>query len=111
MRYLAAAMLVLWSAPASAADIKLNGAEISTTLSDVSLYADGEVEQIFQSGGQTVYIEKSHPSQGLWKVDGDQYCSQWPPSRSWDCYDVVRDGDLIVFISSRGKRYPMRSNQ
>ena len=96
------------STVAVASEIKLSGPEIATNLTDVSLYAGTTVEQIFQKGGQTVYIENGGASQGLWKVQADQYCSQWPPSQGWSCFEVLQDGDQITFVSKAGKRFEMR---
>jgi hypothetical protein len=104
-------LLGLLSSSACAAEMKLNGPEISAGLGDVSLYAGDAIEQIFQKGGQTVYIDHGSASQGLWKVQSDQYCSQWPPSQSWACYDVMQDGDAITFVSGSGTRFEMRKTK
>jgi hypothetical protein len=109
MRWLIA--LALLSSGAFAAELKFAGPDITTALSDVSLYAGDAIEQIFQKGGQTVYIDHGAASQGLWKVQGDQYCSQWPPSQSWACYDVMQDGDAITFVSGSGTRFEMRKTK
>jgi hypothetical protein len=107
----AAALLVLLTGPAFADPVKLVGADIKSALADVSLYADGEIEQLFQVNGLTIYIERGSSSQGWWKVEGDQYCSQWPPSSTWACYDVTREGEVITFVSASGKSYPMRKTK
>jgi hypothetical protein len=96
------------SAPADAAEIKLSGAEIITALSDKTMIADGEIAQIFQSTGLTIYTERGAQSLGKWKVENEKYCSVWPPSTFWSCYDVVRDGEMITFVSSSGDRFPMK---
>ncbi len=96
------------SGASAAAETKLSGAEISAALTDVSLYAGETTEQIFLTGGKTAYIEGGSVSHGAWKVDGDQYCSVWPPSPVWACYDVTLEGAVITFISQGGRRYPMR---
>jgi hypothetical protein len=92
---------------AAAAETALTGAEITTVLSERSLYADG-VEQIFRKSGQTFYLQNGSSSSGSWKVEGDQYCSVWPPNPAWACYGVLQDGDSIIFVSRSGQRYPMR---
>ncbi len=102
---------LLFAASATAAEVKLTGAEIDTLLSDqivVGVEESANIEQIFQKGGATLYIENGSQSQGRWRVAGDQYCSQWPPSDHWSCYDVLRDGDLVVFVAKSGKRFPTR---
>lgn len=104
------AALALCVLPASAEERKLGGAEIETALSDHTFRGDdgGRVtEQIFQRGGTTYYSVDGNQSQGVWQVRGDQYCSKWPPSDSWACYDVTMDGDALIFVSGTGTRYPV----
>ncbi len=105
--------LFILASSALATSVKLTGPEIGWVLHDTTLYAggNGEIEQVFQSSGQTVYIEQGHYAQGSWFVEGDQYCSRWPPGVSKSCFDVTRDGDTITFISSGGTRYPMRTKK
>lgn len=93
---------------ASAAETKLDGAAITALLTDAVLDgvdADKQVSQIFQKSGVTFYSEKGAQSQGFWKVEGSQYCSQWPPNSSWACYDMAQDGDVVTFISASGSRF------
>jgi hypothetical protein len=99
--------------PAMAAEVKLNGAAIKDLLSDITLTSTEtgrEVEQVFQKSGVTftVDVEAKLQSTGFWKLEGDKYCSQWPPSEHWSCYDVYGgDQGVVVFVSSLGKRYTM----
>jgi hypothetical protein len=104
-------LLVATTAQAEA--IKLSGPEIFAALSDATLYAGDKsnIEQIFQKSGQTVYIENGQLSQGTWFVEDDKYCSTWPPGTSKSCFDVTRDGEVITFIGSSGKTYPMRTKK
>ena len=102
---------ILAAHPAQAAEQKLNGAQIVAVLSDAVVVGAEEgatTEQIFQKSGLTLYTENGAQSQGNWKVEGDQYCSVWPPSEYWACYDVLQDGDLVIFVPKSGKRYPTR---
>ncbi len=96
--------------PALASELKLDGAAIATVLTD-HVFAGGDgsrkTEQIFQRNGATYYSVDGAQSQGLWAVRGHQYCSQWPPSDNWSCYDVLQDGLAIAFLSASGKRYTM----
>ena len=88
----------------------IRGAEITVLLSDVTLTGskNGKViQQIFQKGGLTLYLENGAQSVGTWKVEGDKYCSQWPPNESWSCYEVEVEGQNLTFIASNGTRYPM----
>ena len=78
----------------------LSGAEITEALSDQTLLY-GDARQVFYTSGRTLY-ETARPSWGRWRVTGDQYCSQWPPSNRWSCYDMARDGDTLRFIGADG---------
>jgi hypothetical protein len=112
MKFASVLLLLTFTQQAIAEPVKLTGPEISAVLSEQVLTAqDGQVEQIFRSSGLTVYIERGNPSNGSWFVRGDQYCSKWPPSDATACYDVTRDNDIVTFISSSGKTYPMLLKQ
>jgi hypothetical protein len=103
---------VILAMPAEAAERQLSGPEIKSVLDDVSLYAGapGEIEQIFQKAGLTFYLVNGSAAQGEWKVEGDQYCSQWPPSPTWSCFDFLADGDgVFTFVGTDKKRYQMRT--
>jgi hypothetical protein len=105
-----ALFLLLLTCTAQASETKLSGTEITLLLQDVTLAAheDGRrITQIFQRAGVTLYVVDGQQSQGFWRVQGDKYCSQWPPHENWDCYDMTRGGKTIAFISSTGKRYEM----
>jgi hypothetical protein len=105
---LAAVTMFLAATVATAEEQPLNGAAITAVLADTTLIADGDVQQVFQKGGLTLYTQGVNTSQGFWKVEGDAYCSQWPPNETWSCYEVTQGGDEITFIGKTGKRYPMR---
>jgi hypothetical protein len=101
---------LLYSTQAFAAETILKNAEITALLTDVVLKAEGNnqpTSQIFQKSGVTFYNAGGSQSQGTWKVEGDQYCSTWPPNPSWACYEVARDGDKVTFIAKSGKRFEM----
>ncbi|MEO1733028.1 MAG: hypothetical protein AAFR45_05280 [Pseudomonadota bacterium] len=57
--------------------------------------------QDFRASGRTLY-NAGEDSWGYWGVRGDQYCSMWPPSDLWACYDMARSGDVIRFIGASG---------
>ena len=78
----------------------LSGEEIRDVLTDAVLDYD-RGWQDFRASGRTLY-HVGGDSWGYWRIEGDQYCSQWPPSEHWDCYDMARGGDVIRFISARG---------
>jgi hypothetical protein len=105
---LALGFLFLTAGLASAEEQVLKGVEILEVLGDKTLTADGDIQQLFQEGGLTLYMEKGSSSQGRWKVEKDEYCSQWPPNQGWSCYQVTQDGEMITFIAKDGTRFPMR---
>jgi hypothetical protein len=114
LRLLITIIFSLVALTAQAEERVLTGAEISTVLADnilVGATTDVKVEQIFQKAGVTLYIEGNAQSQGLWKVEGDSYCSVWPPSEHWACYTVTQDANKITFISKFGTRYAMKPKE
>jgi hypothetical protein len=95
-------MLLLGTTPALAGGWSpLTGDQIAAALTArVLVYADGARQQ-FDADGTTLY-ESPEVSHGQWRVAGDQYCSQWPPSDRWSCYDVEGQGVDIRFIAGDG---------
>ena len=95
--------------PANAQDRKLTGPEIKALLTDRVAHGKEDSgsanEQLFLASGATFYSVGAAQSQGRWEVRGNQYCSAWPPSTSWSCYDVTHDGATHSFLSAAGKRY------
>lgn len=96
-------VLILLAGPAMAGDWEvLRGDEVRAALAArVLAYPDGATQDFFQDG-KTLYESDGTPSWGRWRVEGDQYCSQWPPSDSWACYGVERNGIDIRFTSPGG---------
>lgn len=96
-------LLLLLAGPAAAGDWEvLRGEEVRTALAArVLAYPDGAVQNFFQDG-RTLWEGGGAPSWGHWRVDGDLYCSQWPPADRWDCYEVERNGIDIRFTSPSG---------
>jgi hypothetical protein len=103
-KILLASLLLISSAQAS--ETKLSGAEMQVILSDKILYGK-DAEQIFQKSGVTFYSTGGNQSQGNWKIDGEKYCSQWPPNEAWACYDMMQEGNKVIFISKDGNRTEM----
>ena len=74
---------------------------------DIELALTGQVVryetawQDFRASGRTLY-NAGRDSWGYWAVRGDQYCSMWPPSDLWACYDMTRAGNRVRFIDSSG---------
>lgn len=98
MRLILAA-LALFATPALADGwTLLTGPEITKALTGKHL-AYKQAVQDFRPSGATLY-NAGEPSWGSWAVRGDQYCSEWPPTGGWTCYDVARadDGTRIRFM-------------
>ena len=97
------ALILLLTAPSGIAAeewTQLSGAEIKAALTDAKLqYATAT--QTFYASGKTLY-DAGRPSWGYWRVQGDQYCSQWPPSDLWACYDMAARGHELRFIGASG---------
>lgn len=103
MRHLiyAAAMLMLLSASVQAEEAAwhpMTGVEIAGALTDRVLQYDN-AWQDFRASGKTLY-NAGRDSWGYWRVEGDQYCSLWPPQDLWACYDMERTGDRLRFVGS-----------
>ena len=81
--------------------VPLTGDEIEATLDDTTWVYDGGAVQTFYASGRTLY-NAGQDSWGSWRVQGDQYCSEWPPNAGWDCYNMDTDGTVVRFITERG---------
>lgn len=94
------------SHPAWAQDWRgLTGPEIAEALTDRTLHYATGATQIFHASGRTLYTH-GEPSWGEWRIEADQYCSTWPPSGDWDCYDVEADGTgAFNFVDARGNPF------
>lgn len=64
------------------------------------LYTSG-AWQDFRTSGRTLY-NAGQDSWGYWRVEEGQYCSTWPPSDLWACYDVQSDGVGLRFVGAAG---------
>lgn len=77
----------------------MTGDEITVALTDKKLrYKDAS--QDFRASGKTLYNQGGRESWGEWRVDNNQYCSQWPPQGLWACYHMDRSGDKVRFIGT-----------
>ncbi len=96
-------VLTVLASPASAAEWqKLNDEEILQALVSRVLQYSNAIQNFF-ADGRTLY-EEGQPSWGRWLVSGDRYCSVWPPSTEWTCYDLEQHerGLMLRFISDSG---------
>lgn len=112
MRALIILMLLTTSAIGEPA--KLSGEAITTLLTDKTLYAKingKDASQLFMKNGATFYSVGGAQTQGEWKIEGDKYCSVWPPNPTWVCYDVLLDETHVTFVSPSGKASGFSSTQ
>ncbi len=75
---------------------KLSGPEIQAALEGHTLQYKN-AWQDFRASGRTLY-NAGRDSWGYWNVRDDQYCSMWPPSDLWACYDMERYADRLRFV-------------
>ena len=80
-------ILFLAGSAAMAEDAKLDAGAITALLTGRTLTYDDGSRQVFKADGDTLY-DNGRSSTGQWNVQGDRYCSVWPPSDHWACYDV-----------------------
>ncbi len=96
---LIAVLLAPLSANAEGVWTTMTGDEITVALTGKKLeYKDAS--QDFRASGKTLYNQGGRESWGEWRVDNNQYCSQWPPQGLWVCYHMDRSGDKVRFIGT-----------
>ena len=104
---LAAALVSLALAALASEERPLTGPEIAEILTGAEVIGES-TRQEFHESGRTLYHD-GRTSWGFWRVEGDRYCSQWPPSDAWTCYDMRswEDGDRlwVTWIAPSGTRY------
>ena len=107
------ALALALSPGAIAAERPLTGPEITVLLSGNTALGKtdrGPWKQYFDTAGGTAYASGTGVSRGAWAVQGNKFCSQWPPNEAWVCYAVT--GDLegqprtLTWIGAVGSRYP-----
>ncbi len=104
----------IMTAGAVAEERPITGAEITELLAGkvVTGSRNGRGwSQTFDKDGATVYTQNGdQPSPGRWTIRGNQYCSLWPPSPKWDCYDMTADPAStpvsVTWIYPDGTKWP-----
>ena len=88
-----------------AAERQLTGAEITEFLPTIRANGSNS-SQTFEASGATDYNSAGRPTIGQWRVEGDKYCSVWPPVTIWKCYGVVVDKEKkrIFWVEENGVR-------
>ena len=101
----AALAALLLCSPASADEWNaLTGDRIRTALSARVLgYPEGKTQN-FLADGRTLSEGGGSSHWGRWRVEGDRYCSVWPPSDRWSCYGIeaAAGGQDLRFVSQGG---------
>ncbi|MEM9715360.1 MAG: hypothetical protein AAF826_02475 [Pseudomonadota bacterium] len=93
--------LCVCASPVASEDwVAMSGDDIQASLTDIRLEYEGAWQEFYLSG-RTLY-NAGRDSWGAWRVEGDRYCSQWPPNSSWACYDMSRKGEMLRFTDPKG---------
>ena len=98
-------MLLMVPMAASGEDqpwVAMSGDEIEAALSERTLKYSSAT-QTFYASGRTLY-DAGRPSWGYWRVENNQYCSQWPPSDLWTCYTMEQLEDAVRFVGAQGDK-------
>lgn len=97
------ALLFMMIATVSAADEwrVLSGADIEVALEGRKVLYTSGAWQEFKPSGRTLY-NAGRDSWGYWNVRDNQYCSQWPPSDLWACYDMEASAAGVRFVGEKG---------
>jgi hypothetical protein len=110
----APSLMLLVSALASTAahgtERILTGAQIKELLPRIIVRGEATT-QLFSAAGETVFTDHGKESIGRWSVEGDQYCSTWPPNGAKACHGVSIDEGppdggpaAIIWINAAGER-------
>ena len=98
-----ALLFVLLAAPLSTEERRLTSEEINILLPSIIAVGD-KTRQTFSARGATTYTDRGRDSLGSWEARDNKYCSQWPPASGWACFDVLTDGDQLIWIGDSGHR-------
>ncbi len=111
MKMLFTTLIVLsFSAPLTADEISLSGEEIETLISGKTIngvHFGKKTIQYFSESGLTLWIGQGDelPSEGKWKVDNNQYCSNF--GSDWSCFNIAHDkAQNIHYFVNEGFRAP-----
>jgi hypothetical protein len=105
---LAAALLAPLAA--NAEERALTGPQIKELLPRITVKGEATVQH-FSPTGETTYTDHGRESRGRWSVEGDLYCSTWPPNEAKSCYGVnIEEGPpdggpaTIIWVNAAGER-------
>lgn len=100
-----AVIATLICAPVAAEPKALSGEEIAALLPTIVALSP-QSRQTFSAAGPTTYTDRGRDTFGSWRVQGDKYCSEWPPVGGWSCYAVEYDPETatLIWIDGGGHR-------
>jgi len=98
MRRIVMALAMVCAPAAAAADwVPLTSDDqITAALAGRVLIHDAYSAQRFEATGETLHVT-DRAAAGLWEARDGRYCSNWPPSETWTCYDLALDGNRLRF--------------
>jgi hypothetical protein len=80
--------------------VPLDGEEVhAAPAGRTLLYPDSGARQTFHASGRTHYVFGGQESWGRWRIEDEAYCSTWPPSDLWACYDMSRFEDRLRIVA------------
>lgn len=101
MRRFALILAALSMVSTAQAEPKPEDARVLDALMGKKLDYGKGVWQDFRPSMKTLY-HSGRPSWGYWAVRDGQYCSQWPPSSLWACYDIELTEAGVRFVGEKG---------
>ena len=101
---------------AQSQDVAMTEEEFNQLLSGNTMrgvWAGNTYQQYFDPSGDTIYQEQGKPeTSGTWRINAQaEFCSIWPPSTDEYCYNVVKDGDTLLWSDGQGNTYPATTEQ
>ena len=101
MKWIICVLALIWPVAGLADEWQrvVNDEGVTEALAGRTLQYDPLTMQHFGKLGDTQYITE-RAADGRWAARGGQYCSVWPPSDTWACYDLYLNGDQVRFVGA-----------
>lgn len=97
MRFVAVMATLAGEAVAQGWEPVFEDQAIFDAFADRTVTFDAYTFQTFGAAGETRFLTE-RAADGLWMARDGQYCSQWPPSERWECYDIQLREAQVKFI-------------
>lgn len=95
--------LVAFAGAAEAQSVKLQAHEIAALLTGntaVGEWAGAPYRQFFGADGVTIYAQQgARSARGEWRVEGEEYQSQWPGDANWEGWFVMEYAGQWFWVS------------